>query len=131
GATRRRLELQDAAAGGGLAAAGLADEAQRLATTDREGHVVHGFDDAPAGAEKTAGDLEVLLEVTDFQDLLPSRLLARSVTPVPACGDRHAHAGTFWPSSAATQQAETCPARTGSRGGASRRQRSSANWQRG
>ena len=49
---RGRLDqAQDGAADGGLAAAGLADEAERLARADREAHAVDGVDMADGAAQ--------------------------------------------------------------------------------
>src|SRR6266496_1268350 len=76
----RLLELEDAPARGGLAAAGLAHEAEGLAPAYRERHVVHRLDDATPAAEKAARDLEVLGQVADYQDLVAlGRLIARPI----------------------------------------------------
>ena len=52
---------QDAAAGGGLAAAGFAHDAEGLALFQGKGDIVDGVQHAPAG-------LEVFFQVLDFQD---------------------------------------------------------------
>jgi len=67
-AAGRRHRSQDAARGGGLAAARLADQAERLALLYGEAHVVdrpHGGNDAPAEA---SADLEELLQPADLED---------------------------------------------------------------
>src|SRR5947199_2231158 len=66
---RGRLDQsQDRAAGGGLAAARLAHEPQRLARHDVERHVVDGVDPRHLAREETAADREVLLEVLDLEE---------------------------------------------------------------
>ena len=56
----RTLQAQNAAAGRGLAAAALADEAERLSASDREVDAVDGFDLAgDAAADNTLGDRKV------------------------------------------------------------------------
>src|SRR5262249_1667424 len=124
---RGLLELEDTTPGGRLAAARFADETESLAAADGERNVVHRLHHATPAAQKSPGDLEVLGEVPDGEDLLPAgRLLARSIV----AGHRgHAHAVTFCLSSAETQHAETWPGDTASSGGASRRQRSIASCQ--
>ena len=52
GTARRALEAGDEAANGGLAAAGLADEAVGLALVDRDGHAVDGGNDALIALEE-------------------------------------------------------------------------------
>src|SRR5258708_28549244 len=59
-------QSQDGGADRRLAAAGLADERQGLATRDLEGHAVHGIDKGPA-AEHAAADRKMLLEVVDLE----------------------------------------------------------------
>ena len=67
---RRRLgQAQEAAAQGGLAAAGLADQAQGLPGVQGQVHAVHGpqgFRDAPQGAD-APGNRVVLGEAGDFE----------------------------------------------------------------
>src|SRR5216110_546532 len=63
---RRRLDQpEDRATRGGLAAARLADEAERLARQDLERHVVDGVHARDLAREEAAADREVLLEVLD------------------------------------------------------------------
>ena len=77
------VQVQQRAANGRLAAAGLADKAQRLALLDGEGHVVHGLEHR--GLEEAGGDREILLEVSDLNQRLvfahhaspPSQALSR------------------------------------------------------
>ena len=58
---------QHAAAGRALAAAGFADERERLALLHRKAHIVDGADDGLL-AEQPAAALEVLDEVADFDE---------------------------------------------------------------
>ena len=68
-AAGRLVELQDRAAGRGLAAAGLADQAERLALLDLEGDAVDGLDRADLALEDDAlGEREVHDQVVDFQE---------------------------------------------------------------
>src|SRR5262249_27719238 len=67
GATGRFLRGQDELRSGRLAAAGLPDEAKRLAARDGEADAVHGLDPAPRPAEQGVSNCEVLLEVSDFE----------------------------------------------------------------
>ena len=69
----RRLiagEAQDRTSGGRLAAAGLADQAHRLAALQVERDTVDRFDVAGDSAEHAVLDREVLLQVSDLQDIL-------------------------------------------------------------
>ncbi len=59
---------QDGPADRRLAAAGLADQRQRLAARDLKGHAVHRIDPFRSAAEQSATDREVLLEVVDLQE---------------------------------------------------------------
>ena len=68
-AVRRLVQAQDRPAERGLAAAGLADEPERLATLDGEGDVVDGLDVADmAVEEEPALDREPDLEVLDVDE---------------------------------------------------------------
>ena len=60
------VQVQNRAAHGGLAAAGLAHQAQRLALVDGEGDVIHGLEGL--GAEEAHVDIEVFLEVLDLNE---------------------------------------------------------------
>src|SRR5439155_1057906 len=135
-------ELVRIAPGHGREQAGVAEQLldPRLPGRAVGDDAVHGQrlgDDLSHGhsrVERAVGVLEDDLHLASYR----ARLVGRPIitwaifrTSVPAGGGRHGHAGTFWPSSAATQHADTCPGETDSRGGASTRQRSSANWQRG
>src|SRR6266545_3194498 len=73
-------EAQDAAACGGLAAARLADQAERLPAQDLERHVVHGMDPRHLSGEESAADWEVLLEVLDSEQ----RRLGHGREPSPS-----------------------------------------------
>ena len=65
---RGRLdEAEDAAASGGLAAARLAHQPQRLALEDAERHVIDGVDARDLSGEEPTPDREVLLEVLDLE----------------------------------------------------------------
>ena len=61
-------EAEDAAAGGGLAAARLAHEAERLALQDLHGDVVHRVDAGDFAREEAPADGEVLLEILDSKE---------------------------------------------------------------
>src|SRR5438552_4781161 len=63
-------QAEDRAARGGLAAARLADEAQRLAGHDVERHVVHRVHTRHLAREQAATDREVLLEVANLEERL-------------------------------------------------------------
>ena len=58
---------QDQSPGRGLAAAGLADQAERLALVDLEADAVDGLDLADHAAQQPALDREVLLEVAHLE----------------------------------------------------------------
>ena len=58
---------QDGPADRRLAAAGLADERQRLAALDLKGHAVHRIDPVGLAAEQAAADRKMLLEVVDLE----------------------------------------------------------------
>ena len=67
----RLLQFQDELGGRGLAAAGLADDRERLALTEREGDAVdrlHRADDLHE--EKALGDREVLGQALNAKDRL-------------------------------------------------------------
>jgi hypothetical protein len=59
---------EDRAPGGGLAAAGLAHQAEGLAAVDGEGDVVHGAHVADDAREEAALDGEVLLEAVHLDE---------------------------------------------------------------
>ena len=103
-----RLEQpQDAVAGRGLARAGLADEAERLALPDLEADPVDGADVVDGAVDEEARlDREVLLKVGDLEERRAVR--AHPVTPAasrePArslvgCADRTQCPGRSWRSS--------------------------------
>ena len=56
--------------GGGLAAAGFADDAERLALADGERHVVHRLDGRDLAVQQSAADREVLAQAFDQQQRL-------------------------------------------------------------
>ena len=89
----RLVEPEHRPADGRLAAAGLADEAERLAALDRERHAVHGLDVTDVAVEDDpALDREPDLEVVELDE----RAGARSRRP--SCGSRRP------PRSAATRR---------------------------
>ncbi len=67
-AERRRDGAQDAARGGGLAAAALAHQRQRLAAIDGEAHVVHRAHLADGAAEQSAMDGIELAQIADVEN---------------------------------------------------------------
>ena len=78
--TRRGLvKVQDCAADGGLAAAGFADQTQRLARFDGEAHIVHGLEGL--GAEQTHIDIEVFFQVSYIDDRLCVFILVHFSAP--------------------------------------------------
>src|SRR5580698_11147073 len=65
---RRDIEqAQDSAADRRFAAAGFANQGQRLAARDFKGHPVHGIDAARIALEQMPADREMFLEVIDLQ----------------------------------------------------------------
>src|SRR5262249_26252805 len=75
---------QDAARGGGFAAAALADQCQGLALGDREADVIDGADVPDRLLKETAPDREELLKVLDLEQRLT--LLDRAIGAVAARG---------------------------------------------
>src|SRR5262249_15143768 len=75
---------QDAARGGGFAAAALADQCQGLALGDREADVIDGADVPDRLLKETAPDREELLKVLDLEQRLT--LLDRAIGAVAAGG---------------------------------------------
>ena len=69
-AGRRLEQLGDHPPGRGLAAAGLADQAQRLAGLDVEVHAVDGLDRADLALQHALADREVLLQPAHRQQRL-------------------------------------------------------------
>ena len=61
------IGAQDAAAGGRLAAAALADEAHSLTLQDIEGDIIDGLDVTDCAAEKAGCDWKPFLQVSDIQ----------------------------------------------------------------
>src|SRR2546422_4230122 len=119
-AVRRTFELEDAPAGGGLAAPRLADEPERLSPADPEAHAVHGADQAAPAAEESAPHPEVLHQIPDLQE-------GCGVAHVPAALRARARSRL-----AASQQALTWPrSPIGRSGGTSTTQRSTRKAQRG
>src|SRR6185295_4996668 len=106
---RRRLDQpQDAAPGGGLAAARFADEAERLAGGDVEAHVIDGVDAIDLAREDPAADREIFDEAVDAQQRLG-----------------------HCPRASARTQATLCCAAISRSGGIASLQTSAANRQRG
>ena len=106
-------QLQHQARGRRLAAARLADDAQRLAAANAERHVLDGVDDAAAAREHARGCREVLREVLDLDDRIadggahapsPRRTASRSAQ------SRRLASGSRW-------QASECPPSIASSGG--------------
>ena len=64
------LQTKDRSAGGGLAAAGFAHEAEGLAALDLEADAVHGFDVAHRTLDKARLNGEPLYEVLDLKQVL-------------------------------------------------------------
>ncbi len=67
-AVGRRLEAEHELGRGGLAAAGLADDAERLAGHDLERHAVDRAHDRAAPIEHAATDREVLAQIARLQE---------------------------------------------------------------
>ena len=113
GAGRGLVEPQDAASQRGLAATGLADEAERLSLADAEGNAVHRLHVADGLTQNDAGgDGEVHPQVGDFEDGL-RRAVGRGGGGF-AGGGGHAFAAlAAAPSSPAMKQAARWPS-TGS-----------------
>jgi hypothetical protein len=111
-ARRRLLEPEHELGRGRLTAAALPHHAERAPGLDGEGNVVHRPHHAPAPADETAANCEVLGEAAGFEE-------GRHPLRAPA------RAG------AATQQRVRCCAATSLSGGASARHRSTTNGQRG
>src|SRR3954467_5339692 len=120
----RLVQAQARAGDRGLAAAGLADEADRLAALDRQRDVVHGTDVADVAIQhEPALDREPDLQVLDLDERPASVRAAHAVAAVlvrshssTATGLKHA---TWWPGSISVSR------------GTSRRERSISNRQRG
>ena len=117
-------QAQDEAADGRFAAAGFADEAQRLAGLEREADAVDGLDLGARALEQAAPHGKVFLEAVDLEDEpADARLLDR-------CRRRCALGGHDATSSSAMKQAARCgpPSRLpmSRKVGASRWQRSMA-----
>src|SRR6185312_1488206 len=103
---------------GGLAAAGLADDAERASAFDGEGDAVDGADHAASGAEQVTPGGEVLGERGGFQEHYATSPLPITRSPTPVA----------W---AASQQRAVRRSPSDVAGGASIRQRSNASGQRG
>ena len=65
----RLAQADQRAAGRALAAAGLADQPERLAPADLEGDAVDGLDRPDLGLEDARPDREVDLEVLDLDEV--------------------------------------------------------------
>src|SRR5262249_5699913 len=65
---RGPLELEHAPPCGRLAAAGFADEPERLASRDREADVVYGLDHSRGTAQESAADVEMLHEMAHVEE---------------------------------------------------------------
>src|SRR5206468_343481 len=115
-APRTRLDQpQDQARRRGLAAARLADEAQRLALREREADAVDRVDHAPATGEPRAADVEPLLQPGDLEErpghhAPPPRQQRRLRT----CEKNRGEAG--WPPKSSPDGFGVCPAVSSPRG---------------
>ena len=121
--SRRLVEADDRPADGGLAAAGLADEAQSLAAADRHRDAVDRPDVADVAVEDEAAlDREVLLDVLQLDERAGSvRTCLRRAHAVAATRVRsHSPAGT------GLKQASLCPGSISTSGGTSWRERSTS-----
>jgi hypothetical protein len=85
-------QAQDEAAGGGLAAARLAHEAQRLAALEGEAHAVDGADHATAPREPRAAHVELLGEALDLEER--ARLHATTGQATKCPGSRSTSSGS-------------------------------------
>ena len=114
---RGRLDqAQHAAAGRALAAAGFADQAERLALVDREADAVDRLHDG-AAAEQAAAAREMLGEVAHLDE----RLAHRVAPPTVDAGAYSTHRAR-WPS-ATTTSGGTARSHSSSRVAAARRER--------
>ena len=88
----RLKQLQHRATDGGLAAAGLADETQRLAMFDPEAHAVHGIDMPPDPREDALVDRKMLLEAVHVEQRRAGirRLGVHAVPPSRRSACQHA-----------------------------------------
>ena len=92
-AAGRLEQAEDAVAGRGLAGAGLADEAERLALADLEADAVHGPDEVDRPVDQQARlDREVLLEVGDLEE----RRAVRAHETAPAGSREPARSQVGW-----------------------------------
>ena len=73
GAVGRLIQAQQGAARRGLAAAGLTDQAQRLALADGKAHIVHGLNVLLVLAHAAGG--EILLQMLYFNEILAHQAL--------------------------------------------------------
>ena len=79
------VQLEDAAAGGGLAAAAFPHQAQGFPAADKETHIVHRLDLGYRPLKDDAGgNREIHLEVLDLQQDVAR--LGRAVSPRPGFG---------------------------------------------
>src|SRR5215213_10967402 len=105
---RGRLDQpQDCAADGGLAAAGFANQRERLTRADRERHAIDRIDVTGRAAQQALLDREMLLEARDLEDERLRRLrhgrlrrshASASMPPSAPASSLHTaetHAGTF------------------------------------
>ncbi len=84
-ARRRVHQAQDQASGGRLAAAGFADQRQRLAAGDLEADVLDGAHEADhLAADQAAADREMLDQAVDLQDRDIARGIAHDATSTGA-----------------------------------------------
>ena len=106
---------QHGAADRGLAAAGLADQRQRLAALDVERDAVDGMDDAAACAHKPPPQRKVLLEVVDLE---------QSALMPPPPPSRRSGRPTRWPGAFQLERRRDLPAQLGRPRRSGRRTRS-------
>ena len=88
------IKAEDGAAGGRLAAAGLADEAHRLAALEVEGDAVDGLDVTDGLGDHAALYGEVFLQSVDHQDILRI-ILDRGDGSIDELILGHAHSPSF------------------------------------
>ena len=130
-ARRGGLEPNDDPAQRRLSAAGLADEAQRLALPDHQVHAVHRMHDRPA--QQATPGREVLDQLLDANKRTLDRRVGARWRLRGRLGLAH-----FWAMDSGslmffikTQHRASCPGSTSASGGSSVRQRSMRNRQRG
>ena len=90
-----RDEANDRAADGRLAAAGFADQAERLAAVQLEGDALHGLHLADAPQQHAAEHRKPDDQILDFEQNVAGHLFGGGTAGVPPCGYRWQR--TKWP----------------------------------